>query len=76
MVEIQARLNAAWPSRSPRAAAYRQRAQQLTQIAASEWREDVRRQMLDQAVTYERAADAMAPASEVTERGETFGQMQ
>ena len=30
--------------------------QQLTDIAAREWREDLRRHMLDQAATYERAA--------------------
>ena len=44
-----------------RAAAYRQRAQQLSQIAAYERREDVRRHILDQAATFQRAADAMAP---------------
>jgi hypothetical protein len=35
-----------------RAAAYRQRAQQLSQIAAYERREDVRRHILDQAATF------------------------
>ena len=44
-----------------RAAAYRERAQQLSQIAAHEWREDVRRHLLDQAATFQRAADAMGP---------------
>jgi hypothetical protein len=51
-----------------RASVYRQRAQQLTETAVHEWREDVRRHMLDQAATFQRAADAMAPASEATER--------
>jgi hypothetical protein len=49
------------PIATRRAAAYRIRAQQLGQIAAREWREDVRRHLLDQAATYQRAADAMAP---------------
>jgi hypothetical protein len=51
----------AQPIASRRAAAYRQRAQQLTEIAAHEWREDVRRHMLDQAATFQRAAAAMGP---------------
>ena len=53
----------AQPIAARRAAAYRQRAQQLTQIAAQEWREDVRRHLLDQAATYQRAADAMGAAA-------------
>jgi len=35
-----------------RAAAYRERAQQLTETAAHERREDVRRHLLDQAATF------------------------
>ena len=44
-----------------RAAIYRQRAQELTEIAREERREDVKRHLLDQAATFQRAADAMAP---------------
>ena len=51
----------AQPIATRRAAAYRQRAQQLSQIAANEWRADVRRHMLGQAATFQRTADAMAP---------------
>ncbi|MGB8746591.1 MAG: hypothetical protein WCD54_11560, partial [Pseudolabrys sp.] len=58
----------AQPIANRRAAAYRQRAQQLTETAVREWREDVCRHMLDQAAIFQRAADAMAPASEATER--------
>jgi hypothetical protein len=46
-----------------RAAVYRQRAEELTETAREERREDVRRHLLDQAATFQRAADAMAPAS-------------
>ena len=49
------------PFSTRRAAAYRQRAQQLTETARHEWREDVRRHMLDQAATFQRAANALAP---------------
>jgi len=45
-----------------RAAAYRGRSRQLDQIAAHEWREDVRRHLLKQAATFQRAAEQMAPA--------------
>jgi hypothetical protein len=38
-----------------RAAAYRQRAKQLKETAGQERREDVRRHMLDQAATFQRA---------------------
>jgi hypothetical protein len=51
----------AQPIATRRAAAYRARAQQLSRIAAHEWREDVRRHILDQAATFQRAADAMGP---------------
>ena len=44
-----------------RAAIYRQRAQELTDTAREERRADVKRHMLDQAATFQRAADAMAP---------------
>jgi hypothetical protein len=47
-----------------RAAAYRQRVQQLSEAAREERRADVRRHMLDQAATFQRAADAMAPPDE------------
>jgi hypothetical protein len=53
-----------------RAAVYRQRAQELSDTAREERREDVRRHLLDQAATFQRAADAMAPASGSTELGE------
>jgi hypothetical protein len=46
-----------------RATVYRQRAQELTDTAREERRADVKRHMLDQAATFQRAADAMAPAS-------------
>ena len=44
-----------------RAAAYRQRAQQLSETANHLRDECDRRHMLDQAATFERAADALAP---------------
>ncbi|HEY6701994.1 MAG TPA: hypothetical protein VI137_14490 [Pseudolabrys sp.] len=47
-----------------RAAVYRQRALELSETAREERREDVRRHMLDQAATFQRAADAMAPPDE------------
>jgi hypothetical protein len=40
-----------------RAAVYRQRAQELSDTAREERREDVRRHLLDQAATFQRAAD-------------------
>ena len=51
-----------------RAAVYRARAHELGEAAAREWQEDRRRHMLDQAATFQRAADQMAPAPEPTER--------
>ena len=47
-----------------RAAVYRQRAEELAATAREEQREDVKRHLLDQAATFQRAADAMAPAPE------------
>jgi hypothetical protein len=44
-----------------RAAIYRQRAQQLSEAAKQPRDECDRRHMLDQAATFQRAADAMAP---------------
>jgi hypothetical protein len=44
-----------------RAAVYRQRALELSEAAREERRAEVRRHMLDQAATFQRAADAMAP---------------
>ena len=44
-----------------RAAIYRQRAKNSPR-PRNQAREDVRRHMLDQAATFQRAADAMAPA--------------
>jgi len=44
-----------------RAGQYRQRAQELTAAAAQPRDECDRRHMLDQAATFERAADALAP---------------
>ena len=49
----------AQPIAARRASAYRQRAQQLKETAAHERREDVRRHLLDQAATFQRAADAI-----------------
>jgi hypothetical protein len=51
----------AQPVAARRAAAYRERVQQLSQIAANERREDVRRHLLDQAATFQRAAEQMDP---------------
>ena len=45
-----------------RAAAYRQRAHELTEAAKQPRDECDRRHMLDQAATFVRAADALAPA--------------
>jgi len=44
----------AQPIATRRAAAYRERAQQLSQIAANEWREDERKHLLSLAATYQR----------------------
>jgi hypothetical protein len=44
-----------------RAAVYRQRALELSETARQERRADVRRHLLDQAATFQRAADAIAP---------------
>ena len=51
-----------------RAAIYRQRAQQLTETAKDLRDEVDRRHLRDLAATFQRAADAMAPASEPAER--------
>jgi hypothetical protein len=53
----------AQPIASRRAAAYRQCAQQLTETAAHERRDDERRRLLDLAAMYQRIADEMAPAA-------------
>ena len=51
-----------------RAAVYRQRAQELTETAKQLRDACDRKHLLDQAATFQRAADAMAPAPEPTER--------
>ena len=58
-----------------RAAVYRNRARNLTEIADREPFEDRRRHMLDVAASYQRAADLMAPPSgqEKPARGESDG---
>ena len=45
-----------------RASIYRVRARELTEAAREEPREDVHRHMLDQAASFNRAAEAMSPA--------------
>ena len=55
-----------------RAAVYRQRAQELTDTAREERRADVKRHMLDQAATFQRAADAMAPPPPEPARHDPF----
>ena len=50
-----------------RAAIYRQRAQELTESAKQLRDECDRKHMLDQAATFERAADALAPERDKTD---------
>jgi hypothetical protein len=61
--EITRWLNAAMaqPIASRRAAVYRHRARELAETAAREWHEDRRRHLLDQAATFQRAAEQMDP---------------
>ena len=57
-----------------RAAIYRQCAQQLTEIAAHLRDEGDRKHLRNLVATFQRAADAMAPASEPAERDEALGE--
>jgi hypothetical protein len=54
----------AQPFASRRAAAYRQRARELAEVAAHEWRDEGRRRhLVELAAQYQRTADALAPPS-------------
>ena len=55
-----------------RAAIYRQRAQELTESAKQLRDECDRKHMLDQAATFERAADALAPPPPVRQLPDFF----
>ena len=56
-----------------RAAIYRQRAQELTEAARQLRDECDRKHMLDQAATFERAADALAPPPPEPPEPDIFG---
>jgi len=71
---VRAALNTpmAQPFHIRRAAIYRQRAQELTESARQPRDECDRRHLLDQAATFERAADALAPPPPVRHLADPF----